>query len=103
MQGVWSFLLHHYTGNENIAYGVIVSGRPDDFPGVEQRVGLYINTLPLHSILKDDKSLVKWLQDMQKEQISSRLYQHTPLQDIQKWTGVSGDFLTVFLYLKIFL
>lgn len=59
MQGVWSFLLHHYTGNENITYGAIVSGRPDDLPGVEQRVGLYINTLPLHSILKDDKRLIK--------------------------------------------
>ncbi|MEZ4823694.1 MAG: amino acid adenylation domain-containing protein [Ignavibacteria bacterium] len=102
MQGVWSLLLHHYTGNENIAYGVIVSGRPDDLPGVEQRVGLYINTLPLHSILKDGKSLVKWLQDMQKEQLSSRLYQHTPLQDIQKWTGVTGDLFDSLLVFENF-
>ncbi|HMQ67796.1 MAG TPA: non-ribosomal peptide synthase/polyketide synthase, partial [Ignavibacteria bacterium] len=102
MQGVWSLLLHHYTGNENIAYGVIVSGRPDDLPGVEQRVGLYINTLPLHSILKDGKSLVKWLQEMQKEQLSSRLYQHTPLQDIQKWTGVSGDLFDSLLVFENF-
>jgi hypothetical protein len=28
MQGVWSQLLHRYTGNENVVYGVIVSGRP---------------------------------------------------------------------------
>ncbi|MBP9193014.1 MAG: amino acid adenylation domain-containing protein, partial [Ignavibacteria bacterium] len=102
MQGVWSLLLHHYTGNENIAYGVIVSGRPDDLPGVEQRVGLYINTLPLHSILKDGKNIIKWLQDMQKEQLSSRLYQHTPLQDIQKWSGVSGDLFDSLLVFENF-
>ena len=46
MQGVWAYLLSRYTGNKDVVYGVIVSGRPDDLAGVEQRVGMYINTLP---------------------------------------------------------
>ncbi|MEZ4692103.1 MAG: condensation domain-containing protein [Ignavibacteria bacterium] len=91
IQGVWSYLLHQYTGNEDITYGVIVSGRPDDFQGIEQRVGLYINTLPLHSNLEKGKRTDVWLQDIQKDQVSSRQYQYTPLQEIQSWTGVSGD------------
>ena len=49
MQSVWSYLLHRYTGNSNVVYGVTVSGRPDDLPSVEKRVGMFINTLPLHS------------------------------------------------------
>ncbi|HMQ70356.1 MAG TPA: amino acid adenylation domain-containing protein, partial [Ignavibacteria bacterium] len=91
IQGVWSYLLHAYTGNKDITFGVIVSGRPDDFQGIEQRVGLYINTLPLHSILEKGKRTESWLQDIQKDQVSSRQYQYTPLQEIQSWTGVSGD------------
>ena len=91
MQGVWSYLLHKYTGNDDITFGAIVSGRPDDLPGVEQRVGLYINTLPLRSVINDEQGIAKWLQEIQKQQLASRQFQHTPLQDIQRLTGVSGD------------
>ena len=91
MQGVWSYLLHRYTGNSNITYGVVVSGRPDDLPEVEQRVGMYINTIPLHSSIEEKQDVTEWLQDIQNDQVSSRKYQYTPLHNIQRWTGVSGD------------
>ena len=97
MQGVWSYLLHHYTGNENIVYGVVVSGRPDDLPGVEQRVGMYINTLPLHTVIKQDADIAGWLQGLQSEQVSSRQYQHTPLQTVQGWSGIQGDLFDTLL------
>jgi amino acid adenylation domain-containing protein len=92
MQGVWSLLLHRYTGSNEIVFGVIVSGRPDDLARVEQRVGMYINTLPLHSSIKEEEGIVEWLQNLQQDQISSRQFQHTPLFDIQEWTGIQGDF-----------
>ena len=50
MQGAWAWLLHQYTGNREVSYGVIVSGRPAELPDVEQRVGMYINTLVLKAI-----------------------------------------------------
>ena len=65
MQGIWSCLLHKYTGKDDITYGVVVSGRPDDLHGVEKRVGMYINTLPLRSELNETKVTVEWLQGLQ--------------------------------------
>ncbi|MEO7584343.1 MAG: amino acid adenylation domain-containing protein, partial [Ferruginibacter sp.] len=91
IQGVWAYLLHRYTGSNRIVYGVIVSGRPDSLPGVEMRVGMFINTVPLHSMLDEGKTIVEWLKQLQDEQVSSRQYQHTPLQEIQQWTGIPGD------------
>ena len=93
LQGVWSYLLHRYTGNEDVAFGVIVSGRPDELPGIEKKVGLYINTLPLHSRLlqKDKAETINWLQEIQSKQVESAKYQYTPLQEIQNQTGISGD------------
>ncbi|MEO7768781.1 MAG: amino acid adenylation domain-containing protein, partial [Ferruginibacter sp.] len=91
MQGVWSVLLHRYTGNKDIVFGIIVSGRPDDLPRVEQRVGMYINTMPLHTVINKEKGIVDWLQQIQEEQLSSRQYQHTPFSNIQSWSGVQGD------------
>ncbi|MEO7768106.1 MAG: condensation domain-containing protein, partial [Ferruginibacter sp.] len=91
MQGVWSLLLHRYTGNNDIVFGVIVSGRPDDLPGVEKRVGMYINTLPLHSSVGAGEDVSSWLQALQAGQVSSRQYQYTPLSETQSLSGVKGD------------
>jgi hypothetical protein len=91
MQGVWSILLHEYTGNQDIAFGVIVSGRPDDLPGVEKRVGMFINNLPLRSKFDGNENVSAWLKNLQSEQVLSRKNQHTPLTDIQNWSGISGD------------
>lgn len=91
MQAVWSYLLHQYTGNSDIVYGVVMSGRPEDLPGVEKRVGMYINTLPLRSRLKEDQPVNEWLQEIQQDQLNSRTYQYASLTDLQKWSGVEGD------------
>jgi amino acid adenylation domain-containing protein/non-ribosomal peptide synthase protein (TIGR01720 family) len=90
IQGVWSYLLHRYTGSERITYGVTVSGRPDDLSDIERRVGLYINTLPFHTQIKDG-NILDWLFAIQKEQLESRRYQYHPLSELQQLTGVSGD------------
>ena len=97
MQGVWSYLLHRYTGNKNIVFGIIVSGRPDDLNGIEKRVGMYINTLALHSAINEELGIVEWLQAIQAEQVQSRQYQHIPLPLVQGWSGVQGDLFDTLL------
>ena len=61
---------------------------------------MYINTLPFHTKIQRGKKLVPWLQQVQAQQVAARQYQHAPLQDIQSWSGIQGDFvdsLLVFL------
>lgn len=91
MQAVWSFLLHKYTGKQDIVFGTVVSGRPEDLPGIEHRVGMYINTLPLRSSLRQEEKVDDWLQRVLKGQVASRQHQHTPLTEIQRLSGVQGD------------
>ncbi|ASZ12183.1 non-ribosomal peptide synthetase [Chitinophaga pendula] len=91
MQGIWAYLLHQYTGKTNVTFGVVSSGRPEDLPGVERRVGMYINTLPLHAIFQKEQSIGQWLQGIFQDQLRSREYQHTALTDIQRWTAIPGD------------
>ncbi|HJT72910.1 MAG TPA: amino acid adenylation domain-containing protein, partial [Chitinophaga sp.] len=88
---MWSLLLHIYTGKPDIAFGVVVSGRPEDLPEVERRVGMYINTLPLRSVYPASRQVTEWLQDLQQQQMMSRRFQYTPLNDIQRWSAVQGD------------
>ncbi|WP_425430497.1 non-ribosomal peptide synthase/polyketide synthase [Chitinophaga niastensis] len=93
MQGVWAYLLYRYTNQTSIIYGVTVSGRPEDMSEVEQRVGMYINTLPLLARIEEDKSIAAFLQELQESQLQSRTYQYSGLSDIQQWTQIQGELM----------
>ncbi|HVI46038.1 MAG TPA: non-ribosomal peptide synthase/polyketide synthase [Chitinophaga sp.] len=99
MQAVWAYILHRYTGNRHVVFGSIVSGRPDDLPGVERRVGMYINTLPSHITVDNDMPVADWLRDIQAAQVQSRRHQFTPLSETRRWSGVQGElFDTLMVY-----
>ncbi|UCJ09145.1 non-ribosomal peptide synthase/polyketide synthase [Chitinophaga pendula] len=99
MQGAWAYLLYKYTGSNDVSYGIIVSGRPDELPGIEKRVGMYINTLPFHTAISGEQRVIDWLLQIQQEQVKCRQYQYTPIQEAQRWTGIPGDlFDTLMVY-----
>ncbi|PSL44992.1 amino acid adenylation domain-containing protein [Chitinophaga niastensis] len=91
MQGIWCYLLYRYTGNQSVTFGVTVSGRPETLSGMEERVGLFINGLPLHTRLDELATITEWLQTLQGNQLQSREYQYNPLYMIRQWLGISGD------------
>ncbi|MGO4292378.1 amino acid adenylation domain-containing protein, partial [Chitinophaga sp. RAB17] len=91
MQGVWAYLLYRYSGHRDVVYGTTVSGRPEDLPGVEKRVGLYINTLPLYTVIDPAQEITVWLQSLQNGQQQSREHQYVGLNEIQRWTNISGE------------
>ncbi|WP_344931046.1 condensation domain-containing protein, partial [Aquimarina addita] len=90
-QGVWAILLSKYTGDENIVYGVTVSGRPVELENSDKKVGLYINTLPLYSRLTGDKFVSEWLLSLQSDHTACRDHQYTYLSKIQTLSGLQGD------------
>jgi amino acid adenylation domain-containing protein len=88
VQGAWSLLLSRYSGEPEVLFGVTVSGRPADLPGVESMVGLFINTLPLRVPVPADEPLVAWLRRLQDRQSEMRQFEYSPLVDIQGWSEV---------------
>jgi len=93
VQGAWLLLLQRYTGQQTVAFGATVSGRPTELPGVEQQVGLFINTLPVIASPRPEQPLGAWLQDLQALNLRLREFEHTPLFDIQRWAGQGGESL----------
>ncbi|WP_231967431.1 condensation domain-containing protein, partial [Mycobacterium sp. E136] len=49
LQSAWAQLLMWLTGRHDVAFGVVVSGRPADVSGAESMVGLLINTVPVRA------------------------------------------------------
>ncbi|QXH69762.1 non-ribosomal peptide synthetase [Pseudomonas asgharzadehiana] len=93
VQGAWLLLLQGYTGQPTVTFGATVSGRPADLAGVEQQVGLFINTLPVIASPRSEQLVSAWLQDVQSLNLALREYEHTPLFDIQRWAGHGGTAL----------
>ncbi|MGD8296324.1 MAG: amino acid adenylation domain-containing protein, partial [Desulfobacterales bacterium] len=86
VQGTWAILLSRYSGEMDVVFGATVSGRPPDLPGVEEIIGLFINTLPVRLTLSPDQELLPWLKDIQQQSMARQEYEHTPLADIQGWS-----------------
>jgi len=88
--GAWSLLLGRVSGEPEVLFGTVASGRPPELPGVEEIIGPLLNTLPLRVFLDPGQAVLAWLRSIQDLQVEMRRYEHTPLADLQKWSGVAA-------------
>ncbi|HEX7242510.1 MAG TPA: amino acid adenylation domain-containing protein, partial [Longimicrobiaceae bacterium] len=88
VQGAWALVLSRYAGEEDVVFGATVSGRPGELAGVEQMVGLFINTLPVRARLRPGAPAGEWLAELQEEQAEARRFEHSPLVQVQGWSEV---------------
>ncbi|WP_344930411.1 non-ribosomal peptide synthetase, partial [Streptosporangium carneum] len=96
VQGAWALVLARLTRRRDVVFGAVVSGRPAEVPGVEQAVGLFINTVPVRVRLDGRQSVVQLLTELQERQSTLISHQHLGLQEIQKLSGVSFDTVVSF-------
>jgi hypothetical protein len=82
-------LLHRYTGSEDVVYGILVSGRPDDLPSVyEQSRNIHKHTSASFNFRQTQTERrvneANGLRTFRDQQVSSRTVSVHPLQEIQK-------------------
>jgi amino acid adenylation domain-containing protein/non-ribosomal peptide synthase protein (TIGR01720 family) len=90
VQGAWAVLLWRYSGTADVLFGTTVSGRPAGLSGVEEMVGLFINTLPVRVKVEGEAAVVDWLQQLQSEQVEMREYEYSPLVEVHRWSEVEA-------------
>ncbi|NKZ06030.1 non-ribosomal peptide synthetase [Actinomadura latina] len=98
LQGAWGLVLGRLLGTNDVVFGATVSGRPPELPGIEQMIGLFINTLPIRVRHRPDESLGSLLERLQEEQTELLAHHHLGLTDIQRVAGHGGalfDTMTV--------
>jgi amino acid adenylation domain-containing protein len=82
-QSAWALLLSRYSGEQDIVFGVTVSGRNINLPEVENMVGLLINTLPLRLQVLPSEKIISWLERTQQSMLELQQYAYIPLVEIQ--------------------
>ncbi|WP_338868507.1 amino acid adenylation domain-containing protein [Myxococcus stipitatus] len=88
VQAAWALVLGRHAGAEDVLFGVTVAGRPPELSGVEQMVGLFINTVPARVRLPASKRVVDWLKELQSAQVERAPYESAPLVRVQGWSQV---------------
>ncbi|MDQ1352271.1 MAG: hypothetical protein QG657_2577, partial [Acidobacteriota bacterium] len=84
---VWGLLLQGYNDGDDLVFGVTVSGRTPAVKGIENMVGLFINTLPLRFKAWGEMKIEDLLFDIQQDLQQREKFNNTPLVRIKEYSG----------------
>lgn len=76
-------LLQKLSGNDDIVFGKVVSGRTANIFNIDFSTGLYINTIPFRFKTNDQTIIKDILSDVFDSDIESQKYEHCSLSKIQ--------------------
>ncbi|KEK20755.1 non-ribosomal peptide synthetase, partial [Bacillus gaemokensis] len=94
IQTAWGALLQKYNGSQDVVFGSVVSGRPADIQGIENMIGLFINTIPVRIRCDAEESFVEVMKRNQKQAVASHAYDTHPLYEMQAQTEQKQDLIT---------
>jgi len=93
LQCAWGILLSQLSGMDDVVFGYVVSGRDPRIEGMNQMLGLFINTLPMSVKIDPDKSvrqLAEYVKDYQNE---AQQHSFLSISDIVQKTGLNTDII----------
>ncbi|NOQ24318.1 MAG: amino acid adenylation domain-containing protein, partial [Bacteroidales bacterium] len=87
LYSAWGILLSKYSGESDILFGTTISGRNIKFEGIEQMVGLFINTIPIRIRITPDKPLISVLKENANQTLERGRFENVPLLNILDYSG----------------
>jgi len=89
IEGLWGLVMARHADRDEALFGMVVSGRDIDLPGIEHMAGLLIHTLPVRLRIDEEQEVWSWLRAHQSQQAERRDHQHLPLAEIQRCGDVA--------------
>ncbi len=90
LYGAWGLLLQRYGNSGDVVLGTTVSGRSAKVRGIEEMVGLFINTLPLRVNCGRDERVSTVLASVEKALRRREEFETSSLADIGDWSPLDG-------------
>nr|WP_279490756.1 non-ribosomal peptide synthetase [Actinomadura sp. KC216] len=97
-QGAWALVLGHLTGSHDVVFGTTVAGRPADLPGIEETVGVFINTLPVRVDVHPARPADDVFASVQDEQARLMEFPYVSLSRLQELSGHRTLFDTILVF-----
>lgn len=83
--GIIAILLKKCQNKNDFVFGITVSGRSITLTGIEECIGLFINTIPLRCSFKSEDTFLTLLKKIQECYLLQSQYDNTPLSSIQNY------------------
>ncbi len=93
LECAWGLLLSRYNDREDVVFGSVVSGRPSEMEGVEDMVGLFINTVPVRMQIQPADTLSSLLTRVQGQALASEPHHYSPLYQVQSLSELGRGLL----------
>ncbi|TCK55875.1 non-ribosomal peptide synthase protein (TIGR01720 family)/amino acid adenylation domain-containing protein [Flavobacterium sp. 90] len=93
IQAVWGFVLSKYNNTDDVIFGGVVSGRPAELAGVEDIVGLFINTIPVRVKYKGTQTPLDLFKDLKEDAIAGNKHHYVNLAKVQSQSDLGADLI----------
>lgn len=90
VQLAWACLNHRYSQQAEIVFGTTVAGRPTEVAGIEQMIGLFINTLPVKVSFSAGQTLHCLIKQISDSIQLANDHSYIPLYKIQQQVHGEG-------------
>ncbi|MFE7094096.1 non-ribosomal peptide synthetase [Streptomyces erythrochromogenes] len=98
VHSAWAVTLGGLLHARDVVFGSTVSGRDADVPGIEDMVGLFINTVPVRARWTADTTARDLLASVREHQSAVLPHQHVSLARISRHTGAGPLFDTLVVF-----
>ncbi|MGB3439751.1 MAG: amino acid adenylation domain-containing protein [Actinophytocola sp.] len=98
LQGAWGMTLADTTGSGDVVFGVTVSGRPPEIPGIDAAIGMFVNTVPARFRVTDGDTVATALRGLQDGQAATLDHQQIGLSRVQRAVGLGPLFDTLVVF-----
>lgn len=96
-EAVWGVLLQKYNYSEDAVFGKVVSGRDALIPGIENILGIFINTIPVRVSGNSGDKFVEIVQKLQLQSSESMIFSRCSLADIISGSKVGSHLINTVL------
>ncbi|MFD6226128.1 amino acid adenylation domain-containing protein [Streptomyces sp. NPDC060232] len=91
LQAAWALLLSAESGERDIVFGAVFSGRAGALVDVNTGVGQFFTILPVRVALDPEAAVRDWLAELQRRVGEIARHEHAPIARIHEWAGVPRD------------
>ncbi len=93
MQTMWGYLLSKYNNTNDVVFGLVVSGRPPEVDGIEDMIGLFINTIPVRISYDNLMTPMTLLRNVHNNAVASTANHYLSLSEIQSQSEMGMDLI----------
>ena len=98
-ESAYSIALQKFSGNDDIMFNKVISGRSIPLMNIENTIGLFVNTVPARVKYHKDTTVSDLIKESQTQTINANKYGLLALSEIYKMCNINSrsiDFLFVF-------